>query len=325
MQLAYPYLLLLAPLLLWLGLRKSKREHAVPMLMYGKIEGAKNIKIWLRKYMHLLPLLASLLMLLGLTRPQVVETAKVYDGEGLNIVLALDISGSMLATDFSPNRLEIAKQTAANFIASRPGDNIGLVIFSGESVTLSPLTTDQDILQQMIQQVQCGQLADGTAIGMGLATAVDKIKDVKAKNKIIILLTDGVDNSQVLEPITALEIAKTYGAKIYTIGVGTRGMAMSPVMKDPFGEWIMEYKPVEIDEVLLQRMASETGGRYFRAIDNSSLSLVYDEINRLEKSKLKGLTQYSYHELFAILIASALMLLIIYIIIKWWISYSIVD
>ena len=208
-------------------------------------------------------------------------------------MLTLDISGSMLARDFRPDRLEASKNVATEFISGRPYDRMGLVVFSGESFTQCPLTTDHAVLINLLREIQSGMIEDGTAIGMGLATAVNRIKDSQAKSKVIILLTDGVNNRGEIAPATAAGIAKTYGIRVYTIGVGTQGMAPYPV-NTPFG---IQYQdmPVEIDEAILKEISETTGGKYFRATDNNKLVQVYNEIDKLEKSKI-DVRQFSRKE-----------------------------
>jgi Ca-activated chloride channel family protein len=216
--------------------------------------------------------------------------------EGIDIVLALDISSSMLAEDFRPNRIGAAKTVADEFIAGRPNDRIGLVIFSGESFTQCPLTTDHAVLRNLLKEIKSGMIEDGTAIGMGLANAVNRLKDSKAKSRVIILLTDGVNNRGSIDPVTAAQVAQTYGVRVYTIGVGTRGQAPYP-FKTPFG---IQYQnvPVEIDENMLQQVASLTGGKYYRATDNKKLRAIYDEIDQLEKIKIEVKEYRRYTELF---------------------------
>jgi Ca-activated chloride channel family protein len=219
-----------------------------------------------------------------LARPQKTDKFQNVTTEGIDIMLALDISGSMLARDFKPDRLEASKNVATEFISGRPYDRLGLVVFSGESFTQCPLTTDHAVLINLLREIQSGMIEDGTAIGNGLATAINRIKDSEAKSKVIILLTDGVNNRGEIAPSTAADIAKTYGIRVYTIGVGTRGTAPYPV-QTPFG---VQYQnmPVEIDEAILKDIASKTGGNYFRATDNDKLVQVYSEIDKLEKSKI---------------------------------------
>jgi Ca-activated chloride channel family protein len=211
--------------------------------------------------------------------------------------MSIDISGSMLAEDFKPNRIEAAKKVAREFIESRYTDRIGLVIFSGESFTQCPLTTDQNILLEQLKNIRSGLLEDGTAIGMGLATAVERLRNSKAKSKVIILLTDGVNNAGLIDPMTALEISKAYKIRVYTIGVGTKGSAPYPV-QDQFGNTSMQQMPVQIDEILMRKISMETGGKYFRATDNQSLQKVYKEIDRLEKTNIEINSFKRYTELF---------------------------
>ncbi|MEO5647852.1 MAG: VWA domain-containing protein, partial [Chitinophagaceae bacterium] len=218
------------------------------------------------------------------------------EGEGIDIVLCLDVSGSMMAQDLSPNRLEAAKAVAIDFISSRKADRIGLVIFSGESFTQCPITTDYGVLKQQVQSISSGLLEPGTAIGSGLSTSVDRLKNSKAKSRVIILLTDGVNNGGLIDPITAKEIAKAFRIKVYTIGVGTDGYAPVPV-NSSMGV-ILEQEKVNIDEKLLKAIANETGGNYFRAKDNESLKNIYSEIDKLEKSKVQILTTYRFSEKF---------------------------
>jgi Ca-activated chloride channel homolog len=233
------------------------------------------------------------LLIIVLARPQKTDKFQDISTEGIDIVLAQDISGSMLARDFKPDRLQAAKNIATEFISGRPYDRIGLVVFSGESFTQCPLTTDHAVLINLLREIQSGMIEDGTAIGMGLATAVSRIKDSKAKSKVIILLTDGVNNKGEIAPATAADIAKTFGIRVYTIGVGTQGTAPYPV-QTPYG---IQYQdmPVEIDEGILQQIAQNTGGKYFRATDNDKLTQVYKEIDKLEKSKI-DVRQFSRKE-----------------------------
>jgi Ca-activated chloride channel family protein len=229
-------------------------------------------------------MIAVILLIIVLARPQSSDKFQDVSTEGIDIVMAMDISGSMLARDFKPDRLEASKDVATEFISGRPYDRIGLVVFSGESFTQCPLTTDHAVLINLLQEIQSGMIEDGTAIGMGLANAVNRIKDSEAKSKVVILLTDGVNNMGEVAPATAAGIAKTFGIRVYTIGVGTQGMAPYPV-QTPFG---IQYQnmPVEIDEAILKEIAQTTGGRYFRATDNNKLIQVYAEIDKLEKSKI---------------------------------------
>jgi Ca-activated chloride channel family protein len=247
----------------------------------------------LRHALFALRLLALGLLVVALARPQSTDRGENVTTEGIDIVLATDISGSMIAEDFKPNRIEAAKRVAADFIDGRPNDRIGLVIFAGESFTQCPLTLDHAILINLLKEVKAGMVEDGTAIGMGLATAVSRLKESKAKSRVVILLTDGVNNRGFIDPVTAAGIAQSFGIRVYTIGVGTTGMAPYPV-QTPFG---VQYQsmPVEIDEALLQKIADETGGKYFRATDNRTLKDIYTEIDRLEKTKIE-VTQFHRHK-----------------------------
>jgi Ca-activated chloride channel family protein len=247
-------------------------------------ETVPTFRHYLRHILFALRTLAIALLIIVLARPQKTDKFQDVSTEGIDIVLTQDISGSMLARDFKPDRLEAAKNLATEFISGRPYDRIGLVVFSGESFTQCPLTTDHAVLINLLREIQSGMIEDGTAIGMGLATAVNRIKDSEAKSKVIILLTDGVNNRGEVAPATAAGIAKTFGIRVYTIGVGTQGVAPYPV-QTPYG---MQYQdmPVEIDEGILKEIAQTTGGKYFRATDNNQLEQVYREIDKLEKSKI---------------------------------------
>jgi Ca-activated chloride channel family protein len=223
-------------------------------------------------------------LVFALARPQSSSTSRNVSTEGIDIVIALDISTSMLSEDFHPNRVEAAKKTAMSFIDGRPDDRIGLVVFSGESFTQCPVTIDHDVLKNLFQSIKPGMIMDGTAIGNGIATAINRLKDSKSKSKIIILLTDGVNNMGLIAPLTAAEIAKTFGIRCYTIGVGTKGVAPYP-FQTPFG---IQYQniPVQIDEDLLRQIAGMTGGKYFRATNNKTLENIYSEIDKMEKTRI---------------------------------------
>lgn len=249
-----------------------------------------SYKEYVRHVPLVLRLLAAALLVVVLARPQSTNRWENTSVEGIDIVLAIDISGSMMARDFKPDRLEAAKAVAQEFIYARPNDRIGLVTFSGESFTQCPLTTDHSILVNMFRDIKSGMLKDGTAIGEGLATAVTRLKDSEAKSRVIILLTDGVNNSGAIAPLTSSEIAQTFGIRVYTIGVGSRGMAPYPV-QTPFGMQLQNME-VEIDEDVLGNIAQMTGGQYFRATDNESLKQIYSEIDQLEKSKI-SVTEFS--------------------------------
>ncbi len=292
------WLLLLIPLLLWAYNKLNNNRSNVWRI--STTATLKNIpqsnKVKWRPLLKVLRALAFASLVIALARPQRTNVSETMDSAGIDIVLSLDISGSMLAEDFNPNRLEAAKKTAEKFVSERPTDRIGLVIFSGESFTLCPITIDHKVVQEQLAAIHSGMLQDGTAIGMGLATAVDKLRDAKGKSRIVILMTDGVNNTGLIDPQTALEIAKTYKVRVYTIGVGSIGDALYPV-QTPMG--IQKQKmPVQIDEVLMKKIAKETGGKYYRATDNKSLQKIYEEINQLEKTKVEVNAFKQYSEAF---------------------------
>jgi Ca-activated chloride channel family protein len=285
-------LLLLIPLIVWYILRMRKKQASLQVSDIQAFDTPKATtwKVYMRHLPFVLRMIAIALIIVILARPQSTDSWENRNTEGIDIMLAIDISGSMLAEDLKPNRLEAAKNVAASFINGRPNDNIGLVVFSGESFTQCPLTTDHTILLNLFKDIHSGMIEDGTAIGLGLANAVSRIKDSQAKSRVIILLTDGSNNRGEIAPVTAAEIARTFGVRVYTIGVGTRGEAPYP-FSTPFG---VKYQnvPVDIDEPALQQIASITGGQYFRATDNASLRSIYGEIDQMEKTKI-SVQQYS--------------------------------
>ena len=283
------WLLLSIPVLLGYYIWRNKKEKAA--FSYSSLEAFNqvpvSIKISLRHSLIALRLTAIGLIIVALARPQNRSSFKDVQTEGIDIVLAMDISSSMLAQDFKPNRIEASKQIAMEFIDGRPNDRIGLVIFSGESFTQCPLTTDHAVIKNMFAGIKTGMINDGTAIGMGLSTALNRIHNSNAKSKVVILLTDGVNNQGSIAPLTAAEIAKTFGVRVYTIGIGTLGKALSPVARYPDGSFEYDYIDVEIDETMLTQMADMTGGKYFRATGNSKLKQIYQEIDKLEKTKFE--------------------------------------
>lgn len=311
MTFAHPYfflLLLLVPLAIWLYLWREKRPATFTLSTIGAFRG--RMVSWRTRLCWLpfaLALLAFISGVVALARPQSSNAYSTESTEGINIVLALDISGSMLAKDLQPNRFEAAKSVAGEFVSSRPYDNIGLVVFAGESYTQCPLTTDHAVLLNMINGVEMGLVNDGTAIGSGLATAVNRLKEIKEGSKVVILLTDGTNNSGTIAPVTAAEIAASFGIRVYTIGVGTMGEALYPIQTYLGVEYVS--MPVEIDEVSLKQIASATGGQYFRATDNNSLHKIYEEIDQLEKVKLKVESFTQKEELFPPYLWAALILL----------------
>jgi Ca-activated chloride channel family protein len=294
-EFAYPaffWLFLIIPLMV--GWYSWKNKQLYGTLSVSAIKGfstaAKNRNnIW-RHYAIVLRALALSALILALARPQSALSWENETTEGIDIIIATDISGSMLSEDFSPNRLEAGKNIAIDFIKHRPNDRIGLVIFSGESFTQCPLTIDHDVLINMFQGIKNGMIDDGTAIGMGLATAVNRLKDSEAKSKVVILLTDGVNNTGSIPPITAAEIAKQFDVRVYTVGLGTNGSAPYP-FRTPDGSIQYQQVPVQIDEATLSKISSITGGQYFRAHNNMELQSIYQQIDKLEKVKI-AVTQY---------------------------------
>ena len=289
---------------------RQNRLH--PNLQIASIEGLKGVRTVrpvLRHVPFVLRMAAFAFIIVVLARPQSSNRWESVTTEGIDIVMALDISGSMLAQDFNPDRLEAAKKISTQFISGRHNDRIGLVIFSGESFTQCPLTTDHTALINLFNSVHSGMIEDGTAIGLGLANAVSRIKDSDAVSKVIILLTDGVNNRGSIDPMTAAEIAKTFGIRVYTIGIGTRGMAPYPV-QTPFGVQYQDM-PTDIDENLLKEIAKMTDGNYFRATDNNALIKVYEEIDQMEKSKISVQEHHKKtEEYLKFAIAAALLLLL---------------
>ena len=278
-------LLLLIPLIVGYVLSRKKADASLQISDASVYALApKSYKNYLIHAPFILRMLALALLIMVLARPQTTDSWQNSEMEGIDIMLAIDVSTSMLAEDLKPNRLEAAKQVAAEFINGRPNDNIGITLFAGESFTQCPLTVDHTVLLNLIKDVQCGLIEDGTAIGMGIANAVSRLKESKAKSKVVITLTDGTNNRGDISPLTAAEIAKSFGIRVYTIGVGTNGMAPYPYQVGGTVQYVN--LPVEIDEKMLSEIASITQGNYFRATSNSKLEEVYQEINKLEKTKL---------------------------------------
>ena len=271
----------------------------------------------LRHFPFLLRIIALALIILAIARPRSSEQMEKIDTEGIDIILAMDVSTSMLARDLTPDRISASKDIAIEFISQRPSDRMGIVVFAGESFTQCPLTTDRATLINLMKEVQTDLIEDGTAIGNGLATAVARMKDSDAKSRVVILLTDGVNNRGEISPQMAAEIAKTYGVRVYTIGVGKEGMAPYPVMT-PWGVEVQNVQ-VEIDEALLSEIAESTGGRYFRATDNTKLAEIYSEINKMEKARTTIDSFPIYKELYGSLALLALLALLLELILKWFV------
>lgn len=306
------WLLLLLPLALLWYFFKRKKETA--SLRISSIKGF-TMSSWASKakpILFILRILTLATIITALARPQTEDiSTRTKTTKGIDIVMAIDVSSSMLARDLKPNRLIALKEVAANFIEQRPNDRIGIVGYAGESYTKTPITSDKTIVLNALNEITYGELEDGTAIGMGLATAVNRLKESKAISKVIILLTDGVNNSGFIEPKTAADLAVEFGIKTYTIGLGTNGNALSPIDYNRDGTFRYGMRQVEIDENLLKEIAQVTGGKYFRATDNESLEEIYDEINKLEKTEIEEFKYYKYEEKFRplIFLAGALLLL----------------
>lgn len=321
------WLFLLLPLaILWYVL-KHKRQTAE--LKISSLKGFKITNSWLPKLKHLLfalRLIALALLITAIARPQTVDvSSKTKTTRGIDIVMAIDVSASMLAKDLSPNRLEALKEVAAEFIKGRPNDRIGLVEYAGESYTKTPITSDKAIVLRSLKSIKYNTIIEGgTAIGMGLATSVNRLKDSKASSKVIILLTDGVNNSGFIDPKIASELAVEYGIKTYTIGLGTNGMALSPIGILPNGQFQYGRAQVEIDEELLKEIADVTGGKYFRATNNKKLEEIYNEINKLEKTEIEEFKFYNYEEKYRPLVLLAGLFLLLELLLRYTVFRSFV-
>lgn len=273
---------------LWFWFRRKKQFASLTLSSIAAVE--KQPQPFTAQFKQALPFLrvaALSFLLIAIARPQTSFNEEKVTTEGIDIVLSMDISTSMLAQDFKPNRLEAAKAEALKFIDARKADRIGLVIFAGESFTQCPVTIDHAIVKNQLKAIKNGVLEDGTAIGMGLATAVQRLRESKAKSKVVILMTDGVNNRGLIDPITATDIAMQFGVRVYTIGVGTNGKAYTPVAQDASGKLIFDYADVQIDEKLMRDIATKTGGKYFRANNNQKLKEIYEQIDKLEKTKIE--------------------------------------
>ena len=305
--------LLLPAVVLW---QLWKRKQQSPTLKISSVKGFKAQKSLLAKlkpFLFVFRLLALSSLIIAMARPRKVDiSSQTKSTKGIDIVMAIDVSGSMLAKDLKPNRMEALKKVAENFVEGRPNDRIGIVVYASEAYTKTPVTSDKAIIQEAIQSIKYDNvLQDGTGIGMGLTTAVNRLKDSKAKSKVIILLTDGVNNAGFIEPETASQIAKEYGIKVYTIGIGTNGNAMFPYAYAPNGGFLFRMMPVEIDVNLLQTIARNTGGKYFRASSNSKLESIYKEINKLETTEIQELKFYDYDEKYRLFVWIAGILVLI--------------
>lgn len=293
------WLFLLIPLaIIWLVLKKNQQSATLKISSIKGFKSSHSLLAKLKPYLNVLRLLALSSLIVAMARPRTVDISnKTKTTKGIDIVMAVDVSGSMLAKDLKPNRMEALKRVATDFVEQRPNDRIGLVVYASEAYTKTPVTSDKAVVEQAIQSIKYDNvLQDGTGIGMGLATAVNRLKDSKAKSKVIILLTDGVNNAGFIEPETAADIAKQYGIKVYTIGIGTNGMAEFPYAIGPNGQFLFQMMKVEIDERLMKSIAQKTDGKYFRATSNDKLAEIYAEINKLETTEIEELKFYDYDE-----------------------------
>lgn len=314
------WLFLLIPLVIaWLWWKNKEQAATLKISSVKGFKGSNSILARVKPYLSVLRILSLCFLIIALARPRTVDISnQTKTTKGIDIVMAIDLSSSMLAKDLKPNRMEALKEVAIDFVDGRPNDRIGVVAYAGEAYTKTPVTSDKAIVKQAISDIKFDNvLQDGTGIGMGLSTAVNRLKDSKAKSKVIILLTDGVNNSGFIEPETASEIAKEYGIKVYTIGLGTNGMAQFPYAYAPNGrDFLYKMLPVEIDEQLMKTIAKNTGGKYFRANNNSKLESIYNEINKLETTEIEELKFYDYDEKYRLFVWIAGILLLIEIALK---------
>lgn len=317
-----PAVWLLAILWWWKFLRKQYATVTFSSTQ-ALLQKRQPLKGVIKTYLPLFRVLPLTLLLVALARPQTSYDEEKRTTEGLDLVVAVDVSTSMLAKDFKPNRLEAAKKEADRFIAGRPNDRIGLVIFAGESFTQCPVTIDHKIVQTQLSHIKNGLLEDGTAIGMGLATSVQRLKESTAKSKVVVLMTDGVNNRGLVDPATATDIAMQYGVRVYTIGVGTNGKAMTPVAMLPNGDYYFDYTDVQIDEPLLKDIAQKTGGKYFRATDNKALKEIYSQIDKLEKTKIEVSAYERKTEKFHLFALLAALLIMLEMLLRYFITRSI--
>ena len=313
------WLFILLPLLiLWQFWTRNQQAVSIKMSSTAGFGTRKSFLVKLKPFLFVFRLLALSLIIIALARPRTVDiSSNTKTTKGIDMVLATDVSGSMLAKDLKPNRMESLKVVAEKFVEDRPNDRIGIVVYASEAYTKTPITSDKAVVIKAIRSIKYDNvLQDGTGIGMGLTTAINRIKDSKAKSKIVILMTDGVNNAGFIEPETAADIAKSYGIKVYTIGIGTNGMAEFPYAIAPNGGFLFKMMKVEIDEQLMKNIAAKTGGRYFRATSNSRLESIYNEINKLETTEIEELKFYDYDEKYRPLVLMAGLLLLIEILLR---------
>ena len=320
LNIEFLWLLVLIPLLaLWYSYTRKYKSNILNFSNLEAFSESKSFIVMIEPILRIFRMIALMLLIIALARPQVIDiSTRIKNNRGIDIIMAIDVSASMLAKDLKPNRLEALKNVASNFIKSRTTDRIGLVEYAGESYTKTPITSDKSIILRSLKEIEYNTIIEGgTAIGMGLATSVNRIKDSKAISKVIILLTDGVNNTGFIDPLTAAELANEFGIKIYTIGLGTNGMALSPIGIDSRGKFNYANAKVEIDEKLLNEIADMTGGKYFRATNNNKLKEIYDDIDKLEKSDIEEFKYYNVQEKYRFFLLPALMLIGLEMILKF--------
>ncbi|MDN3675182.1 VWA domain-containing protein [Flavobacterium branchiarum] len=308
------WLFLLIPIAIaWLFWKRKQQSATLKMSSLQGFKSSESLLAKLKPFLGVFRILALCSLIIALARPRTVDVSnKTKTTKGIDIVMSIDVSGSMLARDLKPDRMQALKKLAAEFVNERPNDRIGIVLYASEAYTKIPVTSDKAIILEAIKSIKYDNvLVDGTGIGMGLATAVNRLKDSKAKSKVIILMTDGVNNAGFIEPDTAADIAKQYGIKVYTIGIGTNGMAEFPYAIAPNGQFLFRMMKVEIDEQMMKTIANKTGGKYFRATSNEKLASIYNEINKLETTEIEELKFYDYDEKFRpfVILAGLLLLL----------------
>ncbi|MCV9927772.1 VWA domain-containing protein [Flavobacterium sp. LS1R49] len=308
------WLFLLIPIAIaWLFWKRNQQSATLKMSSLQGFKSSESLLAKLKPFLGVFRILALSSLIIALARPRTVDVSnKTKTTKGIDIVMAIDVSGSMLARDLKPDRMQALKKLAADFVNERPNDRIGLVLYASEAYTKTPVTSDKAIILEAIKSIKYDNvLVDGTGIGMGLSTAVNRLKDSKAKSKVIILMTDGVNNAGFIEPDTAADIAKQYGIKVYTIGIGTNGMAEFPYAIAPNGQFLFRMMKVEIDEQMMKTIANKTGGKYFRATSNEKLASIYNEINKLETTEIEELKFYDYDEKYRpfVILAGLLLLL----------------
>ena len=311
-------LLLLLPLIAYWYYRQYNRRYAtLRMPSLESVQGSSSWKGRLRASLPILRVLAFIVLVIALARPRQLFQEEEVSADGIDIMMVMDLSSSMLARDFQPDRLEVCKRVATEFVEKREYDRIGLSVFAGEAFTQCPLTTDHRVVKDFLANLQCGLLEDGTAIGMGLATAVNRLKDSPSKSKVVILLTDGVNNAGYIQPEIAAEIAQEFNIKTYTIGVGTNGDAITPVNRRSDGRYLFGRARVEIDEELLKQISAMTGGRYFRALTEEGLAQIYAEIDQLEKTEIEVSVFRRYDEKFAFFVIAGMFFLLLEIVLRY--------